>query len=95
MFSLYGAAQLFVHIISIKRKPRLDCRCESLSYCCLHWTEGSFPTLGFYGAAQLFAHTYIQLNLNGSNFFGAREICSRYGKFEPLRVDHSARLGDK
>ena len=30
-------------------------------------------------------------NFNGSNIYGTMEICSRHGKFEPLRVNHSAR----
>ena len=37
----------------------------------------------------------IQSNLNGSNIFETMEICSRCGYFEPLRVNQSARLGDK
>ena len=38
---------------------------------------------------------YRQSNLNGSTIFGTFEICSRHGKFEPLRVNHSVRLGGK
>ena len=37
----------------------------------------------------------IQSNFNGSNIFGTMEICSRYGYFEPLRVNHGTRSGSK
>ena len=37
----------------------------------------------------------VQSNLNGWNIFGTMEIYSRYELFEPMRVNHSARLGDK
>ena len=37
----------------------------------------------------------IQSNLNGSNSFGTMKICSRYGLFEPLRVNQSARSESK
>ena len=35
----------------------------------------------------------IQSNFNGSNTFGTMQISSRQGKFEPMRVDYSARSG--
>ena len=35
----------------------------------------------------------ILSNFNGSNTFGTMKISSRQGKFEPLRVDNSARSG--
>ena len=35
----------------------------------------------------------IQSNFNGSNTLGTTKICSRQGKFEPVRVDNSARSG--
>ena len=35
----------------------------------------------------------IQSNFNGSNTFGTMQISSRQGKFEPVRVDYSARSG--
>ena len=34
---------------------------------------------------------YIQSNLNGSNIFWTMKICSRYGEFEPLRANYTAR----
>ena len=37
----------------------------------------------------------LQSSLNGSNIFRTIEICSRYGKLEPLRVNHAARSGSK
>ena len=37
----------------------------------------------------MFSWNYIESNLSGSNIFGTIEICSRYGKFEPLKVDHT------
>ena len=43
----------------------------------------------------LWIQTDIQLNCNGSNIFGTMEICSRYGLFWPLRVNHAARSGGK
>ena len=33
----------------------------------------------------------LQSNFNGSNTFGTMQIGSRQGKFEPMRVDYSAR----
>ena len=38
---------------------------------------------------------HIQSNLSGSNSLGTMKICSRYGLFEPLRVNHSVRSGSK
>ena len=35
----------------------------------------------------------IQPNFNGSNTFGTMQVSSRQGKFEPMRVDYSARSG--
>ena len=35
----------------------------------------------------------MQSNFNGSNTFGTMKISSRQGKFEPMRVDNSARSG--
>ena len=35
----------------------------------------------------------IQSTFNGSNTFGTMQISSRQGKFEPMRVDYSARSG--
>ena len=35
----------------------------------------------------------VQSNFNGSNTFGTMRISSRQGKFEPMRVDYSARSG--
>ena len=32
---------------------------------------------------------------NGSKIFGTMEICSRYGQFEPLRVNQCAMSGGK
>ena len=34
----------------------------------------------------------IQSKLNNSNLFGTMEICSRYGYFESLRVNHGDNL---
>ena len=34
----------------------------------------------------------LQSNLGSSNIFVTMEMCSRYRTFEPLRVNHSARL---
>ena len=36
---------------------------------------------------------YVQSNFNGSNTFGTMQISSRQVKFEPVRVDYSARSG--
>ena len=33
----------------------------------------------------------LQSNFNGSNTFGTMKISSRQGKFEPVRVDNSAK----
>ena len=33
----------------------------------------------------------LQSNFSGSNSFGTMKISSRQGKFEPMRVDYSAR----
>ena len=38
---------------------------------------------------------HIQSNFSGLNIFGSVEICSRYGKFEPLGVSHGTRSGSK
>ena len=35
----------------------------------------------------------LQSNFNGSNTFGTMQISSRQGKFEPMKVDYSARSG--
>ena len=35
----------------------------------------------------------IQSNFDGSNIFGTMDICSRYGKFESLKVNDSASSG--
>ena len=35
----------------------------------------------------------LRSNFNGSNIFKTMEICSRYGQFEPLRVNHDVRFG--
>ena len=37
----------------------------------------------------------IQSNLNSSNIFETMETCSTHWLFEPLSVDHGARLGSK
>ena len=39
------------------------------------------------------AQCEIQSNFNGSNTFRTMKISSRQGKFEPVRVDYSARSG--
>ena len=36
---------------------------------------------------------YLQSNFNGSNTFGTMQISSRQGKFEPVRIDYSAKSG--
>ena len=33
----------------------------------------------------------MRSNFDGSNAFGPMKICSRLGKFEPMRVDYRAR----
>ena len=33
----------------------------------------------------------VQSNLNGSNILGTMKICSRYGLFEPVWVNHAVR----
>ena len=35
--------------------------------------------------------TKVKSNFNGSNIFWAMKFCSRHGKFELMRVNHSAR----
>ena len=51
------------------------------------------------GGESLFKDKWVNIeilsNFNGSNIFGAMETCSRYGQFEPLRVNHGARSGSK
>ena len=36
---------------------------------------------------------WIKSNRSGSSIFRTMEICSGYGQFKPLKVNHSARLG--
>ena len=44
---------------------------------------------------RMFVGSYIQSNFNGSNTFGTLKISPRQRWFEPVRIDNSARSGDK